>query len=223
MGFNDDLEDHYYIDMRPARASMDFVISEGLGNFLDLLNKTGCWIMGGFARYVACDNPAPVGDIDVFSGTEANFVRIKLGLELKDMIEGVLAETDLSITYKLKGIGLPVQIIKAVKNDEVDTTGSTVDELLAKFDFTVCLAYLKPDGTAMVDSSLKPHESKRDLWLANVQAQNPIGVMNRVIKYTDKGYTIDKSQLVKIMEAYANLPIDKRKKYVQAARYYGLV
>ena len=83
-------------------------------------------------------------------------------------------------------------------------------QILDSFDFTVVQAAILDGKTCAVSESFIEDEINKRLVIVNYQ--NPISTVNRIIKYTKKGYTITNEEIAKIFAAWSNIPANIQKK-----------
>lgn len=146
------------------------------------------YVAGGAVTSVYTNQP--IADVDVYFKSEEAF---KLGVQ--DAIENGLYLVDVS-----------KRALTFVNGDSVVQlcrTGfyPTTQDIFDSFDFTCCMGALDLDTNEFTfhDDFFK-HNAQRFLKF-NPKTKYPIASMLRVIKYQQKGYTIGKGELLKIILA----------------------
>mgnify|MGYP001578541755 CR=1 FL=1 len=166
--------------------------------FPEIKNRGGM-ILGGYARYCASPlrNPVMPGDLDIYCQNQEVFDKIKLFLEDNDFKKQF--ESDNAITYipnSTKYNYLPdVQLIKALKSGRLVSQGSD-EEILSNFDFTITRAAIIDSETILVDKDFIEDETNKKIQIKNIHC--PVGSVFRINKYSNKGYLIFPSQVVKL-------------------------
>ena len=160
-------------------------------------NNLDSFIMGGYVRWMASKNhaPVPAGDCDIYSKTEESFNSfVEILKETHKM--SVKHENDVSMTFaNAENANHPlfacptIQLIKPIKKGAIVAVG-TMEEILASFDFTVirCGVVSYDPPMAMVDADFEHDEGKRMLRIKNIHC--PISSTMRCMKYAKKGYWI---------------------------------
>lgn len=191
----------------PARRGTNVI-----GPILNILEKTGGVCAGGYARYCASplDDPAPASDIDIFTGNQETFVKVSLAFDVLGFTK--VTETTLSVVFRDQfEHSLPIQVIKPLNVAGINTTGSSSEDIIRTFDFSVTRVCFKDAQTLLADREFLAHETDRKLIVRAIS--DPLGVLSRIVKYIVKGYSIPQSELIKVLENYANLSPEDRAKY----------
>lgn len=191
---------------------------------LDIRDKCGGRIIGGYARWACSERESPhrAGDVDIFpvaekegEQTAAIYDAWKKALEAEGLI--VKHENEVSISYEKPETGPflacpTIQLIKPVTQGAIVTEG-TVEEVLGNFDFTVVRVALNPDRTtATAWASFVEDDNKGLLRLLNIHC--PISSLLRVCKYARKGYYCRPAEAMKLFADWENRSPDyKRKMY----------
>ena len=175
---------------------------------LDLRDKCGGRIIGGYGRYCCSERQSPhnAGDVDIFPIAEkADEDSNKIFEAWKSalVVEGLTVkhENEVSITYEKPETGPfmacpTVQLIKPTLEGAIVTEG-TVEEVLGNFDFTVVRVALNPDRvTATAWASFIEDDKKGLLRLLNIHC--PISSLLRVCKYARKGYYCRPAEAIKL-------------------------
>lgn len=191
---------------------------------LDLRDKCGGRVIGGYARWACSERQSPVhaGDVDIFpiaekegDDTDAIFEAWKSAL----VVEGlkVKHENEVSMTYEKPETGPfmacpTIQIIKPTKEGAIVTVGS-LEEVLGNFDFTVVRVALNADRvTATAWASYIEDDKKGLLRLLNIHC--PISSLLRVCKYARKGYYCRPAEAMKLFADWdARSPEYKQKMF----------
>jgi hypothetical protein len=169
--------------------------SKLVDNLVAICQANGGVIAGGYVRYMCSphQNPAPADDIDIFCQDQNSFSAIRTQLGILPVETAV--STELSLTYSING--KKVQVIRP--NSALQSFGS-VENIINHFDFTINQAYLISGTRAYVAKNFSEHEMRRELVI--VSTHNPTGILKRIIKYHQKGYSISGYELEKVISSY---------------------
>lgn len=164
---------------------------------LDLCDKTGGQIIGGYARYCCSQRETPVKalDCDIFPIGEDEEASKAVYEGLKAALTGaglkIKHENNVSITFE-KATTPPynkcpvIQLIKPITEGAIVTQGTT-EQILDNFDFTIVRVALNKDRkTATAWASFLNDENKKSLRILNIHC--PISSLLRIMKYGRKGY-----------------------------------
>lgn len=167
---------------------------------VDHLNRiisAGGVIAGGFARYCCSTarDVAPASDIDVYAISMSAFDGLTTLLD--SMCGSFTKET--GISYNWTGDFLSLQLIKPVEEGNLVTVGDP-ETIMSTYDFTVCKAAIISSTLCLVDERFSVDEAKKFLRIRKMG--NPLSTLNRVIKYTKKGYSTNNFQLMKILKEW---------------------
>lgn len=176
----------------------------------DLTGGEG-FIAGGFARYCVSDKEDPIvpNDIDVFCGNEDAFNRIVARLKAhKDVKRKTKTEIETKFEYRMStGFHKNFYSIQVIRPTQIMNMVSEGDyeRILDNFDFTIAKVALinnQEDIIALAYEKFHEHDVGNKLVLTNIHC--PISSMKRVIKYCNKGYHIESSELLKLFKDYEN-------------------
>lgn len=174
------------------------------------LTKGKGFIAGGFARYCVSErsNPNCPGDIDVFTGDMGIFTDIFLAFKANPFLKqrsDTEIETKFEYVFKegFKKEVLNIQLIKPVHISNMNSKGDFIS-VLTNFDFTISKAAILPNGEAWVHHQFERDDNEGNLVIEKIHC--PISSMKRVIKYTQKGYTIESKELLKLFKDYEMRP-----------------
>lgn len=155
---------------------------------IPLLHKiydAGGVICGGFARHIASSNKNSIAqDIDVYSMGDSESEALdalfeKTGLKNRDTNYHGVSVSNYTL-FEEDGDPRKIQL--------VHTAGSP-EQVIVKFDFTVCQAFLDLSQERVLTSQeWKYHEDARMLRIANREREF---LDWRLLKYMDKGYSPD--------------------------------
>jgi hypothetical protein len=164
------------------------------------------FIAGGFARYCLSNltNPSIPGDIDLFCHDEKTYERI---LERFSNHPKCVKKSNTTIETKFEyrinsgyhQNGYSIQLIKPIQILNMVSEGGYT-EILSNFDFTVSKAAILPTLEAFVWHSFHDDDACKALIVDHIHC--PISSMKRVIKYTQKGFSIESVELLKLFEDY---------------------
>lgn len=196
-------EDYNQVSIRREQDTINLIFE---------LTRGRGFIAGGFARYCVSDRPDPncPNDIDIFTGDMGNFTDIYLDFKANPRLRqksNTEIETKFEYVFKegFKKETLNIQLIKPVHISNMNSKGD-VFSVMTNFDFTISKAAILADGEAWVH-----HQFNRDDlggYLVIEKIHCPISSMKRVIKYTQKGYTIESKELLKLFKDYEARPVD---------------
>lgn len=174
------------------------------------LTKGKGFIAGGFARYCVSErsNPNCPGDIDVFTGDMGTFTDIFLAFKANPSLKqrsDTEIETKFEYVFKegFKKEVLNIQLIKPVHISNMNSKGDFIS-VLTNFDFTISKVAILPNGEAWVHHQFERDDNGEHLVIEKIHC--PISSMKRVIKYTQKGYTIESKELLKLFKDYEMRP-----------------
>lgn len=163
-----------------------------------LLAENGCMIAGGALTSVFTNKP--INDIDVYFPSKQAFTKVVSHLygadyEGKDRYVTIANGRAVHVTKKallVNSIGQDVQLIGyAFYNN--------AQEIFNSFDFTINMAalYMFDERISMHEDFLK-HNAQKYLKF-NPGTTYPLVSALRVNKYRDRGYTISKSEFLRVM------------------------
>lgn len=189
---------------------------------LDLRDKCGGRIIGGYGRYCCSERQSPhnAGDVDIFPIVEKEGINSQTIFDMWKsalVVEGlkVKHENEVSITYEKPEEGpflaCPViQLIKPTLEGAIVTEG-TVEEVLGNFDFTVVRVALNPDRlTATAWASFVEDDKKGLIRILNIHC--PVSSLLRVCKYARKGYYCRPAEAMKLFADWTNRTPEYREK-----------
>lgn len=169
------------------------------------------FISGGFARYCVSKNEDAIipNDIDVFCRDEETFKRIESRMKSHpEMKRKGKTEIETKFEYRMSsGFHKNYYSIQVIKPTQIMNMVSDGDyaRVLDNFDFTISKAAIlnsSEDIFAVVHKDFHEHDAANKLVITNIHC--PISSMKRVIKYCNKGYHIESSELLKLFKDYEN-------------------
>ena len=184
-----------------------------------VLDTEGCYIAGGFVRWLCSPlmQPVPFNDIDILCLTDEAEELMCSGLDrvgYKCSVESKLSYTYKERTHPFDGVTLvgderhieetpAIQVIKHTR-----FPGDSLDEALGKFDLSVCQAAL----LTMKDARVNEHfqEDERDRRIRFTGFHHLYDAFYRVAKYARKGYHLPFEQQQAIWIAWDNLSPQQR-------------
>lgn len=167
-------------------------VHDALGKELsDFVSEHNVTIAGGAIRSIVCNQK--ISDFDFYFNSEES-IR-KFGEKFKDNLS---FSSDNADSYLIGG--KKIQVIK-----KEGFVGLNSEELVSKFDFTVCMAALYRDGLYSHPDFYKDNCARS---LVFTGSDFPISSLVRANKYiAKKGYSISPENLVKIAMACHSLEI----------------
>lgn len=188
---------------------------------LDITDRFGGVIVGGYARYCCSTHvlPRPGRDVDIFPihpeplGSEIIFEA--LVEEFKS--RGLKAEHENQVSITFNGAEVPpfdrcpsIQLIKPISTGTIRTCG-TLAEVLSNFDFSVVRVALNRDRkTATAWASFLGDEADQLLRILNIVC--PISSLLRVVKYSRKGYSMRPREAIKLFLDWDKRSVDYRRR-----------
>lgn len=179
----------------------------------------GYTIAGGFARFYLTPrgddalwpeelplSERPFGDIDLFPLEENSIKRIKRYLEAVLNYEEV-TETEFSKTFQkpmkgAKGYSIPVQLIKK---------SGTPIEILESFDLINVRAAIVGEGKYVFHDRFFSAERANKLVIGKAVI-NPASTLSRLLKYSTRKYTVDITEMMKILLSWDNVSDEYKEK-----------
>lgn len=195
---------------------------------LDLCDKFGGKVIGGYARYCCSSNENPVnaGDVDIFPVGKDTEESKKIYESWVNQLSTVykiskIHENNVSITWNNKKDNIvpfnrcpTIQLIKPVDEGAIHTQGS-LETVLGNFDFSVVRVAINQDReTATAWASFNEDEKHKQLRLLNIHC--PISSLLRVIKYAHKGYYIKPFESLKLFVDWMNRSQEYRDKIIKS-------
>ena len=165
-----------------------------LGKHYDTLKKAKCILAGGAVRSIFCNNE--VNDFDIYFKTPESFIDVAVELEK------AICHTDKATLYKVNGI--LIQLIHFKLFD-------SVEDVFKVFDFTCCMgAYdFEKEEFVLAEGFLEDNACKQLTF--NDATKFPIVSALRVDKYREKGYSISKSEYIRVLLTCMKLNINSWK------------
>lgn len=214
-------------DEQPLEGWVQIPVLRGMfeiAPLLDLCERIGGTIIGGYARYCCStsERVCPAQDVDIFPTADSDEACEKLYQSWVDALKAagleVKHENNVSTTWDHKD-KVPfnrcptIQIIKPLKEGAILTKG-TVEEILGNFDFTIVRVALNRDRqTATAWASFPKDEAKKKLRILNIHC--PISSLLRCQKYARKGYYMRPIEAMKLFVDWMERPQEYRDRIVQ--------
>jgi hypothetical protein len=166
-------------------------------NLLSELKGKECYIAGGTITSLFCNRE--INDIDIYFKSEKAFIEFVESI-WEDGNGWIVASTD------------KATLVKSSKYEEYQMIHfkffPNAEDIFKAFDFTVCMgAFDFETETFKLHPDFLQHNSQRILKY-NANTAFPIVSLLRVQKYKDKGYTISKPELIRIVLSCMNLEIN---------------
>lgn len=168
-----------------------------IGNDLyNLLHQYKCFVAGGTITSLFCNRE--INDVDIYFRSKEDIKRFILN-EVKDTDMWIVAKTKKALLLKNNG-----KLIQLICFDVFDTP----EKIFNTFDFDVCMGCFDFDKEEFIlHQDFLKHNSQRILMF-NEKTAYPIVSALRVDKYKKKGYSISKTEYLRIMLTCMNLHID---------------
>lgn len=177
------------------------LVHRGQDYINEIFERVGfVYLAGGFARW-ACSphkEPIPFGDIDLAVANEDHFKMVDS--KLKKWLDGPINDTPNARTYKFADTTL--QLIKPFFKAD------SLEGILDQIDFSVVRVGIKSATEAIADPNFKEDETNQVLRIKFLD--NSLGSLQRIIKYSLKGYKIADVELIKLLDAWRNQPAIQR-------------
>jgi hypothetical protein len=213
----DEIEDMIWRVRTATSGTGDRKPDAALQQVLELAIDNNCYIAGGYARWLASPNrdPAPYGDIDIFGKEKFSTETLK-DLLLAE-IEGARVAYTSDWAYRIQ---VPVEgsnpdsslhtinLIRA-NNHAVYSTYGPPEKVVGRFDFTITMIWFDELSPVLKNGNRRlpvifhhiygwdDHESDRELHLSVFK--HPVHTLERIIKYCNKGYTMDFKALARFL------------------------
>lgn len=184
-------------------------LTEELNDVLEALDtaEVKYVIAGGAIRQVCSLRNRPADDIDIFFYSQADYEKAvnRLDGSVYGHVCVFIKETPVSciLLYKWEESQREdpfTMKLNLIKPETVKFT--TVEELISQFDFTVNRIALISDVEALADPQFLEDEEKGELRLKFIHC--PISSVNRIAKYTRKGYHCKLKEIVKLFVDWDN-------------------
>lgn len=220
-------EDYEEMFVSDGRGEMDQIVID----VLELISDKG-FIAGGCPRYYATkSSDDSYSDIDVFCFAPIEnehgvltpagriiIARSNFGVLTDRFIDAgfkQFKETPNSVMFAkdIDEDGQPVpntdiiQIIRPFQNEWMQTFGTMI-EVLDQFDFTVSKIAILEKHLLLVHKEFKEHEETKKLVIKHINC--PIAVMQRVVKYSKKGYRCFLKDSIKLFKEWVDRPQEYR-------------
>lgn len=165
----------------------------------DLCESTGAFVAGGFARHVCDPSGIEADDIDIFTGSWDIYNKTVERLRKTSYRE---CETEVSTRWTGN-----INLVKPIDQPRFSSSG-TRDEIISKFDITLCEAYISSPHMVIVSSECYDAIQRKHITFRTLN--NPCGTIWRTFKYLQKGYRIDPPEVVKLFQAYDALTVEEK-------------
>lgn len=167
------------------------------------------WIGGSYAAFMAYpgDNPIIPNDLDIFARSEYDAKSMARRLRTNSWFAEDENEVSISLSRIKQLPDLKVQIIKPSprwKNFPAD--------ILNDFDFDICRAVLVSPCSILADEHVGFHYGKI------LRVNNPLRSLKRVIKYAARGVDFNDHELLKLFQAWSQLPAERQQEAIETAR-----
>lgn len=220
---NEDIENPETEDKEPPPTGWTQVrVLRGIfeiAPILDLIDRLGGVVLGGYARYCCStrENPNIAQDVDIFpiaeTAEESQAIYDRLIAKLTEL--GLERKYENNVSVSFSGKDKPpfdrcptIQIIKPIEEGAILTRGS-LEDVLDNFDFTIVRIALNKDReTATAWASFERDERRRLLRILNIHC--PISSLLRVMKYGRKGYYMRPMEAMKLFADWQNRPQEYR-------------
>lgn len=191
------------------------VIKNSLGDgMFDLLKDNGCYVAGGALTSIACNRE--INDLDIYFPSFQSLIKVvtEIFTQQKDHL--------LSMEYIVHHMTKKSLLLKNDGDIKVQFIHfqffENVQQIFNTFDFTVCMAaYDLAEDEVVFEDDFMLHNSQRYLKF-NPDTAFPIVSLLRAGKYQERGYTISKSEMLRIAMKCMTLNIDS---YEELAEHIG--
>lgn len=99
---------------------------------------------------------------------------------------------------------ITIDLIKPRDDRWMRTFALGAEEIISKFDFSICRAAMVGELTALVDENFEKDVENKILRICNIVC--PISTVKRVGKYGKYGYSIKASQVIKLFSEWEDRP-----------------
>lgn len=195
-------------EQAPVQPYKTLFVKRGLTEIktlLHLVNTTGGFVGGGYARYCLSPLPKPAlpSDVDIFCKSAGAYDLIvdeivRRGGKVK--IKTVNATT---IVPPSEWIACPmIQVIAP------EVMVGDPWSIISRFDFTIAIAALTWGDQGIVHPDFEEHEYNQKLVINYIQC--PIGNSRRMHKYLKKGYKVSVKEMVKFFKDWESKSEERR-------------
>lgn len=175
---------------------------------------------GGFCRWLATDvaHPTPYNDIDIWCVGIDEEVALRHYESICEQMQEHFGEPDYDRYYGKLWVSKKTkeryQVIRPRREGHFDTYGMP-EEVVRRFDFTVCAAFLAYPmrETVVVHETLIRDEHNKQLILLNVHC--PLAEMLRIQKYAKQGYRMLLTEQLKIFRAWDEVDDEIKTKWFE--------
>lgn len=181
---------------RGLKTHLDFVFSEVLKLLPDgIQNEVGKEIYAAGGAIVSYIQGEEIHDYDFWLKSEAAVEIVKR--HFTTAIPQVISVTPNAITIQFNPLYPVVQIVTRFYGEP--------DRIFTSFDYEHCKAYYTPqDGTLVYNNSLV---IEKKLVYTGLDGY-PVNALSRLVKYINRGYTVDKKSLLVLAEKLGRLDWD---------------
>ncbi len=176
----------------------------------DMLADQGCIIAGGAVTSVFTNKD--INDIDVYFPSKEAFSKVIK--EIYSSTDGLEKEGEYSLGYADARVNHVSKKAVLLHSDqqEVQLIGhqffGNAQDIFKSFDFSINMgAIYMYDGRVSLDAQFLKHNAQKYLHF-NPQTTYPLISALRVDKYRQRGYTISKAQMLRVLLAVNNKCID---------------
>ena len=166
------------------------------------------FIAGGFCRWMCSPKkePSEARDVDVFTRGKEEFEKLKTILLMEEFLP-IKSQNDISVVFKTSLNQVwkdcpQINLIKPVQKDKLLTFGSSMEEILENFDFSICRVGILNEKECLAHSSFLNDELKKEINI--LKLESPIAAIMRIFKYSGKGYSINIPQIMGILKEWDN-------------------
>jgi hypothetical protein len=173
------------------------------------LDGADCFIAGGFARYACSPHRTPVAadDIDIYCVTADAFEKAKIALVKAGLTQTKNTTASLSFRDKRprwrRQLNDVIQLVKPINLGDISLFGS-VETVLSGADLSVLQVAIINPSTVLQYSSFEEDELRRQVIFNSIPC--PVMAIYRLCKYSEKGYQIPATELIKVFEAWDAKP-----------------
>lgn len=177
---------------------------------LHLVNTSGGFVGGGYARYCLSPLPKPLApsDVDIFCKVES--VYQYLPEEIVRRGGKVVFTTPNAVTIQ------PPEAWRSCPKIQIISPTIWLGDawsVISQFDFTVSSAALTWEDQGIAHKEFEDHEYRQLLVVNKMQC--PIGTLKRAMKYSKKGYKLSSTEMLKFYSAWEGLAPEKKEELIQ--------
>lgn len=166
------------------------------------------YVAGSYAAFMACPRDTPVlpNDIDIFATTQEHADSV--ADEITTKLDYWWNSDNETVIELVSGTDKPN--IQIVRPNPLWSTWP--DDILGDFDLDICRAVLVAPDKVLADYNVG------EMYGKILRINNPLRTLKRVSKYMARGVKFDDHELLKIFQAWEQMPTERKDVMLALAR-----